>query len=350
MEELPHGKKLMLTAVGDVFMPGTVRWSNGDFPAADEEFGRQVLDQVAPHFLKSDITFCNLEAPISDKGKPASGRAAAFRSYPGMEDILKRSGITFVSLANNHTQDYGWQALADTMERLDRVGIGHSGAGKNLAEARKPALAEKGGLTIGLLSYTANVNTPLGFKASAAREGLNPIRISPFFLPDHVNLEDIEAMQEDVAQWRKETDFLVVSCHWGISEGGTHTIARHQEVIAHCAVDAGADVVVGHHPHALQAVEFYRDKPIAYSLGNFVFSLEEDFLRESMLFQCVFSKHKIHAVKFLPSYMSPANQPQVFSPEEGQGLKVVALMRKLCARYGVALSVKAGTGEVICSA
>lgn len=344
------GKTLTITAVGDVFMPGTVRWSNGDITAADEEFGKQVLDNVAPHFCGSDVVFCNLESPISDKGKPVPGRATAFRSYPSMAQVLKQAGISFVSLANNHIQDYGWEALKDAMERLDELGIGHSGAGKNLAEARKPAIVEKGGMTIGLLSYTANVNTALGFKASAEREGLNPVRISPFFLPDHVNMEDIEAMQEDVAKWQKETDFLAISCHWGISEGGTHIVARHQEVIAHHAVDAGADLVIGHHPHALQPVEIYKDKAILYSLGNFVFSLEEDFPRESMLFQCVFSKHKIHEFKFLPSYMSKANQPKVVSPEDELGLKVVALMQKLCAKYRVSLEVKDGTGEVVCSA
>lgn len=344
----PHGRLLTFTAVGDVFMPGTVRWSNGDFPAVDEETGKQVLDKVSPYFAKSDLNFCNLEAPVSDKGKPASGRAAAFRSYPSMVEVLKKAGISFVSLANNHTQDYGWEALRDTIERLDQVGIGHSGAGKNLAAARKPAIIEIAGLTIGLLSYTANVNTPMGFKASAEREGLNPMRISPFFLPDHVNMEDVEAMRQDVARWHKETDFLAVSCHWGISEGGTHTVTRHQEVIAHHAVDAGADLVIGHHPHALQAIEIYNDKAIAYSLGNFVFSLEEDFPRESMLFQCVFSKHKIHDIKFLPSYMSPVNQPEVFSPDEGQGLKVMVLMKRLCADYGVTLQVRPGTGEVVC--
>ncbi|MCL4487447.1 MAG: CapA family protein [Chloroflexi bacterium] len=343
----PHEKTLTFTAVGDVFMPGTVHWSNGDCPAVDEEIGKRVLDQVAPYFLKSDVTFCNLEAAISDKGKPVSGRAAAFRSYPGMEHILKKAGISIVSLANNHTQDYGWEALNDTIERLDKVGIGHSGAGKNIMQARKPAILEIGGMTVGLLSYTANVNTPMGFKASAEREGLNPMRISPFFLPDHVNDEDIETMHEDVGTWKRETDFLAVSCHWGLSEGGTHTVTRHQEVIAHHAVDAGADLVIGHHSHALQAIEIYKEKAILYSLGNFVFSLEEDFPRESMLFQCVFSRHKIHQFKFLPSFMSKQNEPEVFHPEKGRGPRVVALMSKLCAKYGVALQVKSETGEVV---
>ena len=116
-------KTLTITVVGDVFMPGTVRWSNGDFVENDEELGKQVMDKVALYFLKSDVNFCNLEAPISDKGKPMAGRAAAFRSYPSMAEILKKNGISFVSLANNHSLDYGWEALVDTITRLGQIKI-----------------------------------------------------------------------------------------------------------------------------------------------------------------------------------------------------------------------------------
>lgn len=338
---------LTFTAVGDVFMPGTVRWSNGDIIEANEELGKKVMDKVKPYFLQSDINFCNLEAPISDKGKPIAGRAAAFRSYPSMAEILKDSGISFVSLANNHSLDYGWEALADTIARLEQLGIGHSGAGINIAEARKPAIVEKKGVKVGLLSYTANVNTPMGFKASKNRQGLNPMRISPF-LPNQVNMDDIEAMEEDIAKWQKETDFLAVSCHWGISEGGTHIVTQHQKLIAHYAVDAGADMVIGHHPHALQPMEIYKGKPILYSLANFIFGLEEDFPRENIMFQCVFSKQKIYEFKFLPCYMNENNYPEVVSPEEEKGLKVISLMRKLCAKYGVTIKVNEITGEVFC--
>jgi poly-gamma-glutamate synthesis protein (capsule biosynthesis protein) len=251
-----------------------------------------------------------------------------------MADVLKKAGIDFVSLANNHSQDYGWEALSDTMARLKKKGIGFSGAGKNLEEARKPALVEKGGLTIGLLSYTANVNTPFGFKASEEREGLAPVRISPFFLPDHTNQEDIEAMRSDIEKWKTRVDFLAVSFHWGISEGGTHTVSLHQEVIGRHAVDAGADLVLGHHAHAIQPVEIYRGKPICYGLGNFVFALEEGFPRETMLFQCRFSRHKVHEMSFLPAYTSRQNRPEVVSPESAEGRKVVSIMERICPPFG----------------
>lgn len=343
----PSDQQLVLTAVGDVFLPGTVRFVDGKILKSDEQKGGTVFDQVAPYFRKSDVNFCNLEAPLSEKGTPQAGRYAAFRSYPSMVEVLKKGKIDFVSVANNHSIDYGWEALSDTMDLLKKNGIGACGAGKNLEEARKPALVEKNGLTIGLLSYTANVNTPLGFKAGQERAGLAPMRISPFFLPDHTNKEDIEEMKRDVRQWKASVDFLVVSFHWGISEGGTHTVSLHQKVIAHHAINAGADLILGHHPHALQAVEIFKNKPICYSLGNFVFALEEGFPRETMLFQCRFSRHRVHEMAFLPAYVSGEGHPEVVSPDQGQGQEIVSLMRRLCAPVGTRLILQKKDEKVI---
>ncbi|MCL2669978.1 MAG: CapA family protein [Syntrophaceae bacterium] len=337
---------LLFTAVGDTFMPGTVRFMDGKLLATDKKLAKTFLDQVSPYFQQSDVNFCNLESPISDKGGPLAGRYASFRSYPNMDGLLAKAGIDFVSLANNHSQDYGWEALVDTMERLKKRGIGFSGAGKNMAEARKPALVTKGGLQIGLLSYTANVNTPLGFKAGVEREGLAAVRISPFFLPNHTNEEDIEALRQDIETWKNKVDFLVISFHWGISEGGTHTVSLHQKVMAYNAIDAGADLVIGHHAHALQPVEVYRGKPICYGLGNFVFALEEGFPRETMMFQCRFSRHKVHEMGFLPVYTSRLNRPEVVSPGSAEGRKVVAIMEKICPRFGTKPVVKSGSGFV----
>jgi poly-gamma-glutamate synthesis protein (capsule biosynthesis protein) len=264
-----------------------------------------------------------------------------------MIEVLKKGAMDFVSLANNHSLDYGWEAPSDTMDLLRQNGIGFSGAGKNLQEARQPAVVEKKGLAVGLLSYTANVNTPFGFKAGKEREGLAPMRISPFFQPDHTNQEDLEAMEADIAEWKRRLDFLVVSFHWGISEGGTHTVALHQKVIAHSAVNAGADLVLGHHAHALQAVEIYRNAPICYGLGNFVFALEEGFPRETMIFQCTISRHRVHAVGFLPTYISVRGQPEVVSREEGHGDEIVTLMKNLCSRFGTRLVCRKGAEDVL---
>ena len=341
--------QLTLTAVGDVFLAGIVRFIDGRILESDEQLGKTAFDKVLPYFHNSDVNFCNLEAALSTRGTPVAGRLASFRSYPSMVEVLKKGQIDFVSLANNHSTDYGWDALSETMEILSQNAIGFSGGGKNIEEARKPAFVEKQGLKIGLLSYTANVNVPLGFQAGQERPGLAPIRISPFFSPDHTNQEDIEALKNDIKKWQPMVDFLVVSFHWGISEGGTHTIALHQQTIAHHAINAGADLILGHHPHAIQGIEIYKDKPVCYSLGNFVFALEEGFPRETMLFQCRISPHKIHEAKFLPAFVSKEGQPEVVSPDQGEGLKIFSLMKRLCSELGTELLFQPQTVEVILS-
>jgi len=346
MAEKPE-EKFVLSVAGDVSLPGTILFASGKIIASDEEKGKKVLDHVAPYFRASQFNFFNLESPISSKGQPAPIKPSCFRSYPSMLEVLKKSRIDFVGVANNHTLDYGWEALEDTLELLRQNGIAYSGAGKNIAEARKPAIVRKDGMTVGFLSYTANVNTPLGFQASEARHGLAPMRISPFIVPDHCNKEDLEAMRNDVQKWKKEVDFLGVSFHWGISDGGTHTLTIHQEVMGRNAVEAGADLVVGHHSHALQAVEFYRGKPIVYGLGNFALSFEEGFPRESMLLQCRISRHKVHELAFLPVYISDENRPEVVSPSSEDGQKVIAVMQKVCKPFGTEMVVTKGSEKVL---
>ena len=341
---------LVFSAIGDVFIGGTVRMIDGRIGESDERKNRAAFDKVLPYFHASDVNFANLEGPLSSVGKPQPGRSAALRGYPSIVEVLKKSRFDFVSVANNHSLDYGWEALADTMEILKKNGIGFSGAGKDIAAARKPALVRKKGMTIGLLSYACNVNVPLGFQAAEGKSGLAPIRISPFFWPDHTNRQDIEALRLDIETWRPKVDFLAVSVHWGVSEGGTHTVALHQQSIGRQAIDAGADLILGHHPHAIQAIEIYKDKPICYSLGHFAFAFftaEEGFPRETMLFQCRISPHRVHEVRFLPALIGENGQTEVLAPDKGKGLKIVTLMKTLCAEQGTKLTVKDGAAEIV---
>ncbi len=342
---------LVLSAVGDVFLGGMIKLIHGRIVESDEKQSSAKLDKVLPYFRASDVNFCNLEGTLSDAGKPQPGRSAALRGYPGGVDALKKAKIDFVSVANNHVMDYGWEAFADTLERLTRNGIGFSGGGKDIDAARKPALVKKKRMKIGLLSYTCNVNVPLGFQAGPGKPGLAPIRISPFFWPDHTNKEDVKALRQDIEKWREQVDFLAVSVHWGVSEGGTYTIALHQQSIAHQAIDAGADLILGHHPHAIQGIEIYKEKPICYSLGHFALDFfldEEGFPRETMLFQCRISPHRVHEARFLPVFISPdKGQPEVLPPEAGKGLEIVSLMRELCSEFGTKLKIKDGAAEIV---
>lgn len=338
-------EKLTLTAVGDVFLAGSFRFSGRDPVESDEKSGKAVFDKILPYF-DSDINFCNLEAALAKGGMLQAGRSLAFRSYPGMVEVLKKARIDFVSLANNHSMDYGWSALEETRQILMKNGIGFSGAGENIFAARRPAILKKKGLTIGLLSYCTNLNAPFDFQATREKPGLATVRVSSFFAPPHTNAEDFEALKEDVRQWRSSVDFLIVSCHWGVSDKGSHTIALHQTAMAHEAIDAGADLILGHHPHAIQGIEVYQGKPICYSLGNFVFPLPE-FPRETMLIRCKISSHRVHEIRFHPALVSRDNPAEVLNAQSGLGPEIVSLMKKLCSQLGSKVTQDGGDGVLI---
>jgi poly-gamma-glutamate capsule biosynthesis protein CapA/YwtB (metallophosphatase superfamily) len=157
-------------------------------------------------------------------------------------------------LANNHAMDFGGQALMDTIQNLENAGIARIGAGKNLAEARKMALYTIKGKRIAFLGYS--LTQPVEFFAGRNRPGTAP------------GFEKI--FVEDIRRARQEADHVIVSFHWGTE--GRSEIQPYQRTIAHKAIDAGADVILGHHPHVLRGIERYKTGIVFYSLGNFAFA------------------------------------------------------------------------------
>ncbi len=160
--------------------------------------------------------------------------------------------------------DYGVAPFVETMELLERSGIAYSGAGRNIHEARAPAVIERGSVRYGFLSYVLEL--PLGWGAGPEKPGVAPIRQDALYGPPYVNEEDVEAMVADVERARLSVDFLLASFHWGVSQSRTLTLS--QRAVAHAAVEAGVDVVVGHHPHILQGIEVYQDRPAFLRLGQ----------------------------------------------------------------------------------
>ncbi len=200
----------------------------------------------------ADIAVGNLEGPISSRGT-SSGGAYSFRADPRAAAGLVDAGFDVLSVANNHIWDYGADAFADTLSILNENGIAAAGGGATHTAAHEPAIAAAGGMRIAFLGYTDLVPRARG------EAGARP---ATAFL-------DETAMVRDIARVRQAADAVVVLLHWG-DEYETHRSGR-QSAIAHAAIDAGAILVVGHHPHVVQEVEEYRGGLIAYSLGNFVF-------------------------------------------------------------------------------
>ncbi len=204
----------------------------------------------------ADFFMTNEEFPFSTRGTPAPDKQFTFRVHPEKVKLMQEMGIDLVTLANNHALDYGRDAMLDTIDTLNHAGIRHVGAGKNLAEARKPVIVELNGRTFAFIGAT-RVYPEADWAAGTDSAGM----FSAY--------DGGAQLAEEVTAAKQQADYVIAYVHWGIEREETPN--EVQKSIAHRLVDAGADLVVGAHPHVLQGIEYYQGVPIAYSLGNFVF-------------------------------------------------------------------------------
>lgn len=239
--------EVTLGFVGDIMMDRGVKTS------VYKNFGGDYRDMFEnAKFLKQpDIMFANLEGPISDKGTNV-GSKFSFRFEPAVAAAVKDSGIDIVSFANNHVGDWSSDAFLDTLGRLGEANILFTGAGETYELAKKPTIIERDGIRVGYLGVS-DVG-PDWLKAGATTPGI--------LLASDPNLPKI------IAEAKANVDVLIVSAHWG-DEYKKHT--ARQESLAKKMIDAGANIVVGHHPHVAQDIAEYKDGLIIYSLGNFIF-------------------------------------------------------------------------------
>lgn len=219
------------------------------------EPGRELFATVAPLLQSADIRFCNLESQLSDQGgqtvHPLNN--LVFTGPPAGADALARAGFTLVSTANNHAWDYGKKALFETMDNLDRVGVRYVGTGRDRREAYRPVILEHNGVRLAMLAVTDIWNQ-------------GPLWSHPG--KEFVAGADFQALPAAIKALRADpsVDFIAVSYH-GLAEYMDEPMPRTRELLR-TAIDAGADLILGHHPHVVQGVEWRRDRPILYSLGN----------------------------------------------------------------------------------
>jgi poly-gamma-glutamate synthesis protein (capsule biosynthesis protein) len=212
--------------------------------------GRDPFDAFAPLFRQADVVVGNLECVIATKGTPVK-KPWTFRAHPRCVPVLARH-FHAVSLANNHTGDFGPDAFAEGLDLLSG-NVPVFGGGRNSAEARAPLVIERNGLRIALLGY--NEFKPRSFEAGPERPGV-------------AWLTEAETVA-DIHQARTRADVVIPFLHWGWE--GYPAPEERQRDLARRLIDAGADAVVGGHPHVTQGAELYRGRPIVYSLGNFLF-------------------------------------------------------------------------------
>ena len=244
--------KINLMAVGDIMLDRGVEFMIQKEGSSDFRFS---FLKIKNYLGKADILFGNLESVVSDKGYK-QGSIYSFRADPRAVEGLLYSGFDIVSTTNNHAFDYGKTALLDSLERLKKSGIEYVGAGIDENEAFSLKIKEIKNTKIGFLAYD-NVGTE-NWKAVGDKPGIA-------FL-DNKNLEKVK---NDISKARKQVDVLAVSMHWGDEYLEKPNLI--QKKLAKEILNAGADIIIGSHPHVVEDLEEYNGKWVAYSLGNFVF-------------------------------------------------------------------------------
>jgi poly-gamma-glutamate capsule biosynthesis protein CapA/YwtB (metallophosphatase superfamily) len=353
---------LTLLAVGDV--------------SPNREDPPSIFRSCGDVFRKADIVFGQMEAPLSDRGTPmfvpSRPRRVGAKNISALTE--EGGGFHVMSHACNHAMDYGWEAFFDTLDALKKSNIAVVGAGRNIEEARRPAILERKGTKVGFLAYLSIL--PLGLIAEEKIPGCAPLRASDFYyhpfsyyqpgLPPLIitNLfpADRQAMEDDIRRLRPQVDVLVVSMHCGVQ----HTpamIAMYQKEAGYAAIDAGADLVLQHHAHILKGIEVYKGKVVFYGLGDFAcehalgtpgmleawdhahrtknrefFGIKlqpgqkrahhPDALR-TMIAKVSIEDGKIVKVTYIPAYINSDLEPEVVTRQDPRGQEVFDYVRQI---------------------
>ncbi|MCC6727851.1 MAG: CapA family protein [Chthonomonadales bacterium] len=245
-----------VVAVGDICLSGSVARR---MAAAGQGCP---FAAVAPTLRGADIALGNLECALAAGGQPLPKRFR-FRGSPGAAAALRAAGFDALSLANNHSLDFGREGLRETLAAVRAQGMLALGADETLAGAHRLRVVRVRGVRVGLLAYLGMFPAPLAGSRRAPS----------------VAMADLGPLGHHVRAARKRVNMLIVSMHAGVERA--RTPSARQRAVARAAIDAGADVVIGHHPHVVQPLEYCRGRPIFYSLGNFVFPPSPTFLREA---------------------------------------------------------------------
>lgn len=340
---------------------------------------------VYEYFQQSQLAFANLEAPLSERGYPAD-KPIVFRGKPELVSELKRASFRLLSFANNHSLDFGSEAMLDTLGTLRDAGFSVAGAGRDLQEALKPAVTQVGAFRIACIALCCTL--PPGFAATNVRPGVAPIRVrsswicdgalsdeqpgTPPYVTTEVNADDVLLAQKEIQSAKDTSDIVMVSVHWGVPPGWSSSfqgpLADYQRPLAHALIEAGADVILGHHPHTLHGIEIYRGRPIFYSLGNFVFHALADRsfrlnrsvapyrvervrpgeLRQTAVFAIDYNEAAWEKISLFPCRLNDAGEPQLADAESAG--QIFSRLEGLCRELDVYLHVRDGEGFIFARA
>jgi poly-gamma-glutamate synthesis protein (capsule biosynthesis protein) len=251
--------------------------------------GLYVFEHVEKVFAKADIVFGNLETILSDYGKTNSYESLILRGKPDFIEQLKRAHFSVLNVANNHIQQHGKQCLFDTVSVLQQNGIRVVGI-DNL----QPQIISSKGIKLGFFGYS-----------------LRHEEYNSKVLYSQGNKKKIIS---EINKVKKKVDYIIISLHWGDEYINLPSIS--QISFAHDIIDAGADIILGHHPHVSQPVEKYKGGIIAYSLGNFVSDMCSEITKKSMILKIIFKQNQINKVELIPIYINKNYQPEISTNKE----------------------------------
>jgi poly-gamma-glutamate synthesis protein (capsule biosynthesis protein) len=327
----PSTEVLKIVAVGDILLGRGVQ---SRLKRANKDYIYPFLE-TADILRKGDVVFANLEEPITSRTHSLTdikqGGKYVLKNEVDCIKGLEYAGFNLFSLANNHIMDYYEDGLYDTQAILKEHNMAFSGASKNIEEAKKPAIIEKKGYKIGLLSYTdmAEItykgNPPLRFLAEESKAGVAK-------RPEKFD----DTIKSEIEKLRKEVDILMVSLHWGYEE--SFKIGDSQVEFAHDLIDNGVDVILGHHAHQFQGIEIYKGKPVFYSLGNFIFDQNDPENQEAFIISMEFIDNELVSLEGVP--VRTINKTQVV-PQKGEGAKnILERQIVLCEQLNTKCEIK----------
>lgn len=318
---------ITIAGVGDMLFDRQVK------KLIESRGGEAPLARVAERLARADVTVGNLETTLASGGKrnPVKEPKYAFRGHPDGVAGLKLAGFDAVSIANNHMLDYGWDPLRDTISSLRAAGIGTAGAGKNTDEAWTPATIETTqGARVAFLAFSHIL--PPGFLAGEDRPGIASGRM------------DRTLVVKAIRDAKKSHDYVIVSYHWGVeyeddANGDQVRWARE-------TIDAGADMVLAHHPHVIQGVEFYKGRLIAYSLGDFVFDHYSRKTGEAFILEAELGPDGTPEALAVPVYLDDTyGHPKVVKGSHAD--EILTRLKKISGKHGTSVVISGSTARLL---
>ncbi len=287
------------------------------------------FEKIEDEFKKYDIVFANFEMSITYRGSVHPTKPYTFRLHPDNADYFKELKIDIVSLANNHILDYGKQGLTDTMRFLREWDVSYSGAGENLKMARKPAVLNKNGTDVLFLSYCER--PPSDFYATERSSGTAPL--------------NLKYIQEDVRKYKKENNIVLISLHWGIEHEDFPK--KYQMAIAHSIIDAGADGIIGHHPHVPQGIEIYNGKPVIYSLGNAITGFYNPNYKNNIMVSLQYRGPELLDIRIIPiagKFKEIKSQPRILNGNKA--VKILQHMKRISRPFKTNIVIEDDRGII----